>query len=76
MKKVRLDQMVAHRGLAESREKAQRLIRTGRVRVDGQPATKPGHIFREDVEITVESTDRFVSQCRLSGIHRKSANGG
>lgn len=62
MKKVRLDQLVAHHGFAESREKAQRLIRTGRVRVQGHAVTKPGHLFPEDAEIVVAGKDPFVSR--------------
>lgn len=37
----RLDTEMARRGLALSREKAQRLIMAGRVRVNSRPATKP-----------------------------------
>jgi 23S rRNA (cytidine1920-2'-O)/16S rRNA (cytidine1409-2'-O)-methyltransferase len=37
----RLDLEMARRGLAESRESAQRLIMAGRVRVDSRPAAKP-----------------------------------
>ena len=59
---MRLDQMLVERELAESREKAQRLIRAGRVRVAGQPASKPGHDFPSDVEIAVSEEERFVSR--------------
>jgi 23S rRNA (cytidine1920-2'-O)/16S rRNA (cytidine1409-2'-O)-methyltransferase len=38
----RLDTWLVDHGLAESREKAQALVMAGRVRVDGQPETKPG----------------------------------
>ena len=58
----RLDQLLVDRALCESREKAQRLIRTGRVLVAGHPSTKPGHSFAEDIEITITETDRFVSR--------------
>ncbi|NLF84508.1 MAG: TlyA family rRNA (cytidine-2'-O)-methyltransferase, partial [Lentisphaerae bacterium] len=40
MKRMRLDQLVVARGLAESRERAQRLILAGEISVDGHPATK------------------------------------
>jgi len=62
MAKVRLDQLLVQRGLAESREKAQRLIRAGAVRVHGQPAAKPGHTEAEDAEISVAAPPRFVSR--------------
>ncbi len=62
MKKVRLDQLVVVRGLAESRELAQRLILAGEVSVNGQKATKAGHTFPEDAEITLAAKPRFVSR--------------
>lgn len=62
MKKVRLDVLLASRGLAESREKAQRLIRAGQVRVKGQVMSKPGVQHPEDSEIEIESLPRFVSR--------------
>ena len=39
--RVRLDLEMTRRGLAESRESAQRLIMAGRVRVNSRPAAKP-----------------------------------
>jgi 23S rRNA (cytidine1920-2'-O)/16S rRNA (cytidine1409-2'-O)-methyltransferase len=62
LKKVRLDVLLASRGLAESREKAQRLIRAGQVRVKGQVMSKPGVQFPEDSEVEIESLPRFVSR--------------
>ena len=61
-RKARLDQLVTDRGLAESREKAQRLIRAGRVRVNGQPAAKPGHVTDIAAVIALTATERFVSR--------------
>jgi 23S rRNA (cytidine1920-2'-O)/16S rRNA (cytidine1409-2'-O)-methyltransferase len=60
--KDRLDSLVVARGLAESREQAQRLILAGSVRVAGQVATKAGHRFADDAEITVAVRPRFVSR--------------
>ncbi|MBN1674751.1 MAG: TlyA family RNA methyltransferase [Kiritimatiellae bacterium] len=62
MKKERLDQLLLARGLAPSRENAQRLIRAGKVQVGGRPATKPGHTFAPDVRIDVTAPDRFVGR--------------
>ena len=50
------------KGLAESREKARRLILAGQVLVDGQPAPKPGHTLLPDHEIVLKETERFVSR--------------
>jgi 23S rRNA (cytidine1920-2'-O)/16S rRNA (cytidine1409-2'-O)-methyltransferase len=62
MKRVRLDQLVVERGLAESREQAQRLIRAGEVSADGHPATKPGQEVSPDAAVTVRTAPRFVSR--------------
>jgi 23S rRNA (cytidine1920-2'-O)/16S rRNA (cytidine1409-2'-O)-methyltransferase len=58
----RLDLLLTERGLAGSREQAQRLIRAGSVRVAGQVADKPGHLFAADAEIAVAERERFVSR--------------
>lgn len=60
--KERLDALLVSRGLAESREVAQRLILAGEVRVEGQPATKAGHRFEGDAGIEVLRRPRFVSR--------------
>ena len=60
--KQRLDLLLVQRGLAESREKAQRLILAGVVRVAGQVATKQGHEYADDVELAVTQPERFVSR--------------
>lgn len=62
MKKTRLDQLLVEKGLAESREKAKRLILAGRVLVDGHPAPKPGHPIAPDHKVVLKETDRFVSR--------------
>lgn len=62
MPRQRLDLLVVQQGLAESREKAQALIRSGRVRVGGHPQTKPGHLYPDDTQLEVEAADRFVSR--------------
>lgn len=60
--KQRLDMMLVVRGLADSREQAQRLIRAGQVRVNDQMASKPGHSFKDDIKISVIHKSRFVSR--------------
>jgi 23S rRNA (cytidine1920-2'-O)/16S rRNA (cytidine1409-2'-O)-methyltransferase len=60
--KQRLDVLLVERGLAVSREQAQRLIQAGEVRVDGQPATKPGHCFPVAARLDLRAAPRFVSR--------------
>lgn len=62
MAKQRLDTLLVERGLAESREKAQRLILAGAVRIAGQVADKPGRPCADDADLTVEGGSRFVSR--------------
>jgi 23S rRNA (cytidine1920-2'-O)/16S rRNA (cytidine1409-2'-O)-methyltransferase len=53
-KKIRLDQLMVQKGLAESREKAKAIIMAGEVMVDGVVADKPGHSFPEESRITIK----------------------
>ena len=53
MKKVRLDQLIFDRGLAESRERAKTSVMAGIVYVNGQKETKPGTSVPEDAEVEV-----------------------
>jgi 23S rRNA (cytidine1920-2'-O)/16S rRNA (cytidine1409-2'-O)-methyltransferase len=62
MAAIRLDQILVQRGLAESREKAQRMILVGAVRVGGEVRSKPGHTYPEDAVVTVDAPPRFVSR--------------
>ncbi len=62
MKKIRLDQLLLEKGLAESREKAKRLILAGQVLVEGHPSPKPGHPVAPDHKIVLKETARFVSR--------------
>lgn len=62
MAKERLDTLVVARGLAESREQAQRMIMAGEIRVAGQPALKGGHRFACDVLLEAKPRSRFVSR--------------
>lgn len=62
MSRTRLDQMVTERGLAESREKAQRLIMAGCVTVNGRVERKPSHAVPPDAVVAVVEQERFVSR--------------
>ena len=62
MPKIRLDQLLVQRGLVESREKAQRLVRAGMVRINDQPANKPGHQYPDDADLFVKEKEKYVSR--------------
>ena len=62
MKKLRLDELLVARGLAESRAQAKALIMSGRVLRGTERLDKPGKDFPEDTVLTVEQPPRFVSR--------------
>jgi 23S rRNA (cytidine1920-2'-O)/16S rRNA (cytidine1409-2'-O)-methyltransferase len=61
----RLDVWLAEHGLAESREKAQALVMARRVRVDGEPVTKPGTRVKEGASVSVEPGPAHVGRGAL-----------
>ena len=62
MKPNRLDVEMVARGLAESREQAQRLILAGEVWVSGQRWDKASKPCAADLQVEVRGQDRFVSR--------------
>ncbi|MCW5892356.1 MAG: TlyA family RNA methyltransferase [bacterium] len=52
---VRLDRLLVERGLAPSRERAQRLILAGAVLVDERPADKPGTVVAADAALRLRA---------------------
>lgn len=63
--RIRADQLVHERGLAESREKAKALIMAGRVCLADNPSqivTKPGNLFLPDVQFKVTPGKSYVSR--------------
>ena len=60
--KQRLDDILVSRGIAESKEQAQRMVLAGGGRVRNVANAKPGHKFPEDIEIEVVEKPRFVSR--------------
>lgn len=62
MNRMRLDQRVVELRLAESREKAQRLIMAGCVTVNGRVETKPSHAVPPDAAVALAEQERFVSR--------------
>jgi 23S rRNA (cytidine1920-2'-O)/16S rRNA (cytidine1409-2'-O)-methyltransferase len=73
MPKIRLDQLLVQRELADSREQAQRLIRAGMVRVNDQPANKPGHQYPDDANLFVKEKEKYVSRggLKIEGAHKQ-----
>ncbi|MBL9135962.1 MAG: TlyA family RNA methyltransferase [Verrucomicrobiales bacterium] len=59
---MRLDQRLVELGLCESREKAQRAVLAGMVRLNGQRADKPGRKIRPDDQVELEAPERYVSR--------------
>ncbi len=53
----RLDVLLVERGLADSREKAQRLIRAGLVYTESERLDKPGRMISSDTTITLKGSD-------------------
>lgn len=73
MPKIRLDQLLVQRELADSREQAQRLIRAGMVSVGEQIAGKPGHSYPDDADISVKRKEKYVSRggLKIEGAHEQ-----
>jgi 23S rRNA (cytidine1920-2'-O)/16S rRNA (cytidine1409-2'-O)-methyltransferase len=59
---IRLDQALVDRGLCESRERAQRAILAGQVRVNTQLAHKPSDAVRRDDALTLDAGEKYVSR--------------
>lgn len=62
MAKERLDLILVQRGLAESRELAQRIIRAGHVEVNGQIEARTGLKLSTEIDIKIRQMPRFVSR--------------
>jgi 23S rRNA (cytidine1920-2'-O)/16S rRNA (cytidine1409-2'-O)-methyltransferase len=64
MTKVRLDTLLARRGLFESRARAAASVMAGEVRLGdaGEKAAKPGQMVAEDIAVAVDERPRFVSR--------------
>jgi 23S rRNA (cytidine1920-2'-O)/16S rRNA (cytidine1409-2'-O)-methyltransferase len=62
MAKARLDVLLVHRGLAESRTAAQRLIMAGKIRVAGELITEPSRRVDENIPIELDSGPKYVSR--------------
>ena len=63
--KTRLDAELVRRGLVSSRSQAESWVKLGKVTVDGKPATKSGQFVREDSDIQLTATEKYVSRAGL-----------
>ena len=59
---MRLDRLLVERGLVESREKAQELIRAGEVLVDGRAVTRPAARAHSQSTVTLLRQPRYVGR--------------
>ena len=55
--KMRIDQLLVERGLAESRNRAQRLVMAGEVCVAGELVDKPSMQVAFDAQVTLSTTE-------------------
>ena len=62
VKKIRLDELLVTKGLADSRSQAKALVLAGKVRKGTERLDKPGRTVAEDAELFVERPPRFVSR--------------
>jgi len=62
MAKKRADQLAVDQGLSDSREKAQRLIRAGKVRIGQHAINKPGKLLDEESILSLDSPPPFVTR--------------
>ncbi len=60
--KQRLDILLAERGLCDSRSRAQALIMSGEVFVNGQKCDKAGTLVEEDAALELRGGSRYVSR--------------
>ncbi len=58
----RLDLLLVEKGLAESRERARRLIMAGEVTLAGEPVDKPGRLVAADADLAVRAHMPYVSR--------------
>ena len=65
MTKQRLDIELTKRGLTTSRSQSESWIKLGKVSVDGQVITKPGHFVRDDSTIKLSAKEQYVSRAGL-----------
>jgi 23S rRNA (cytidine1920-2'-O)/16S rRNA (cytidine1409-2'-O)-methyltransferase len=77
MAKLRLDTLLARRGLFASRARAAASVMAGEVRLGtaGERAAKPGQMVAEDVAVAVDERPRFVSRGGIKLANALAASG-
>lgn len=60
--KMRADELIASRGIAQSRSQAANLIRLGKVLLGDQVIEKPGQIIDDTSKVTIVSSEKYVSR--------------
>jgi 23S rRNA (cytidine1920-2'-O)/16S rRNA (cytidine1409-2'-O)-methyltransferase len=69
-KKIRLDQLIVDRGLAESKTRAQALVMAGHVFIGDAKAQKPGQQLADDAQVSVKGSDHpWVSRGGIKLTH-------
>lgn len=65
MSKQRLDILLAQQGLTTSRSQSESWIKLGKVTVNGQVITKPGHFVDLEADIKLLAEEQYVSRAGL-----------
>lgn len=63
--KQRLDQVMATKGMVQSRSQAESLIKLGKVTVNDKAVLKPGTFISDDDRITLDASVQYVSRAGL-----------
>lgn len=66
---MRLDQYLVANGHFETRTRAQEAIKSGRVKIDGRRALKPGERIRSGAEVSAKAAHPYVSRGGLKLAH-------
>jgi len=67
--RMRLDQLLVQRGLAETRTRAQALIMAGHVRVANSPHVRAGDLVASDADVAVAEVPRYASRGGIKLAH-------
>jgi len=73
--RIRLDQLLTERGLAQSRAEAQALIVGGAVELDGTRRLKPGQLVAADASVSLAERPRWASRAGAKLEHALDAFG-